>query len=288
MDNPRYPYDPLPDRPILEWPNRARVAVWVIPNIEHFRFDDPALGHPPGSVPDVPAYSERDYGNRVGIWRLMDILDRHGVRATVALNADVCAFEPRIIRAGNERRWEWMGHGQTNSQLLTGLDAGAEAVLIREVIATIARATGAAPRGWLGPGRQETFNTPDLLAEAGIEYIVDWSADDLPIPLRVRTGRLLAMPYSNITDMLAFAYWHWTGEQFYHLIRDQFDQLYEEGKTRPRALSIALHPYLSGRPHRSLWLDKALQYITRHDGVWLATGGEIADWYFGRCGEHRA
>jgi allantoinase len=113
-----------------------------------------------------------------------------------------------------------------------------------------------------------------------LDYVVDWSADDLPFPLRVNKGRLLAMPYSGITDMSAFAQWHWTGEQFYQLIRDQFDMLYEEGKTRPRALSIALHPFLSGRPHRSLWLDKALAYVTEHDHLWLATGGEIASWYF--------
>lgn len=279
MENTRYPYIPFPERPVMEWPNQARLAVWIIPNIEHYRFDDPELGSS-RRVPDVPAFSERDYGNRVGVWRLMDVLDRHHLRATVALNADICEHEPQIITAGNERGWEWMAHGLTNSQSLPGLEIEQERALIHEAVDTIAKATGAAPRGWLGPGRQENFDTPDLLAEAGIEYVVDWSADDLPIPLRVKSGRLLAMPYSGITDMSAFAHWHWSGEQFYHLIRDQFDMLYEEGRTRPRALSIALHPYLSGRPHRALWLDKALAYVADHDDVWLTTGGEIANWYF--------
>jgi len=274
MENARYIYSPLPDRPVLRCPNDARVALWIIPNIEHFRFTVT-----PDGTPDVPDHSERDYGNRVGVWRLMDILDRYHLRATVALNSDVCKFEPQIIRAGLERSWEWMGHGITNSERLTDLDEAAERDLIRRVIDTIRESTGKAPRGWLGPGRQENVRTPDLLAEAGIEYVVDWSADDLPVPMRVKQGRLLSMPYSGISDMYAFAAWHWPGELFERMICDQFDVLYEEGATRPRTLAIALHPYLTGRPHRVRYLDRALRYVTSHDGVWLATGSEIADWY---------
>ncbi|HLY66842.1 MAG TPA: polysaccharide deacetylase family protein, partial [Chloroflexota bacterium] len=220
MENERYPYSPLPERPVLRWPNDARIALWIIPNIEHFRFTTA-----PNGIPDVPDYSERDYGNRVGVWRLMDILDKYRLRATVALNCDVCKFEPQIIRAGMERNWEWMGHGITNSERLTDLDEPAERDLIRSVVDTIKESTGTSPRGWLGPGRQENVRTPDLLAEAGIEYVVDWLADDLPVPMRVKQGRLLAMPYSGISDMSAFAGSHWPGELFERMIRDQFDVL---------------------------------------------------------------
>lgn len=280
MENQRYPYSPLPERPVLRWPKDARIALWIIPNIEHFRFTSTRE-----ATPDVPDFSERDYGNRVGVWRLMEILDKYHLRATVALNSDVCTFEPQIIRAGMERDWEWMGHGVTNSERLTDLDEADERILIRQVIDTIREATGAAPRGWLGPGRQENVRTPDLLAEAGIEYVVDWLADDLPVPMRVEQGGLLMMPYSGISDMSAFAGARWEGQQFERLIRDQFDVLYEESARRPRTLSIALHPYLTGRPHRAKYLDRALEYVTSHEGVWLATGGEIAAWYLQHAGE---
>lgn len=275
MENERYSFSPITKRPPLHGPADARVAVWIVPNIEHYRFDDPHERN----VPDVPAYSQKDYGNRVGVWRLMDVLDKYHLRATVALNSDVTRYEPEIIRAGNERGWEWMGHGLTNSQSLVGLDPDAERHLIREALRTIEEATGTRPKGWLGPGRQETMDTPDILADEGVSYVVDWAADDEPIDLRVKRGRLLALPYSGITDRSAFESFKWTGEQFCQWICDQFDVLYAEGEHRLKFLSIALHPFLTGRPFRAMWLDRALAHIAEHDRVWYATGGEIARWY---------
>ncbi|HZT06889.1 MAG TPA: polysaccharide deacetylase family protein [Chloroflexota bacterium] len=280
-DNQRYPYWPLPARPPLKWPNEARVAFWIIPNVEHFRFDK--LG--PGSTlsPDVYEFAVRDYGARVGIWRMMDILDKYQLRATVALNADVCRFEPDIVKAGMERRWEWMGHGITNSQRLTGLSEDDERGLIRQVVDTIASTTGAAPTGWLGPGLGETDRTPDLLAEAGITYVADWVADDQPFPMRVKSGRLISVPYSQeLNDIPVFTRKGLTPEQFYQLVCDQFDVLYDEGGTSGRVMALALHPFLSGHPFRARWLDRALQHITSHPDVWLTTGGEIARWYYER------
>lgn len=280
MENERYAYVPVGEQPLTRWPGDARVALWVIPNIEHFRFDDREFGGDGrGTVPDVPRFSERDYGNRVGVWRIMDVLDTYGVRATVALNSDVCLYEPDIIAAGNERHWEWMGHGHTNSSRLTGLDAGEERQVIADVLQTIERTTGTRPKGWLGPGRQENVRTPDILAEAGLSYVVDWNADDVLIPLKVRTGRLVAMPYSGLSDKSAFAGAGWEAKSFYEMIRDQFDVVYEQGATRPQVLSIALHPYLTGRAFRTKWLDEALAYITGHDRVWVTTGSEIVDCY---------
>lgn len=281
MENERYPYWPLPERPPIRWPNDARVAFWIIPNIEHFRFDKPSsdLGSN-NPVPDVPSYAARDYGNRVGVWRMMDTLDKHGLRASVTLNSDVCRFYPEIIKAGVERNWEWLGHGITNSQRLVGMDLDQERELIQTVVSTIADATGRPPAGWLGPGLSETHHTLDLLAENGISYVADWVADDQPFPMRVRSGRMISVPYSlELNDLPAFRKGH-TAEQFCQMIRDQFDVLYEEGARSGRVMAVALHPYLSGHPFRDKWLDQALEYVTGHDQVWLTTAGEIADWYY--------
>jgi allantoinase len=282
MEHERYPYWPLPERPTIQWPNNARVAFWVIPNIEHFRFERPSSDASYNEpIPDVPNFSQRDYGNRIGVWRMMDVLDKHGLRASVMLNSDVCRYYPQIIRAGNERNWEWLGHGVTNSQKLSGMDEQQERETIQGVVRTITEATGQAPRGWLGPGLAETHNTPDLLAEAGITYLADWCVDDQPFPMRVKGGRMLSVPYSQeLNDLPAFLRKNLTPEQFHRMVCDQFDILYEEGAQSGRVMAIALHPYLSGHPFRSRWLDRALEYITGQKEVWLATGGEIADWYY--------
>jgi allantoinase len=282
MENERYAYWPLPERPPIRWPNGARVAFWIIPNIEHFRFDRPFARSAPGMhMPDVPGFALRDYGPRVGIWRMMDLFDKYGIRGTVALNSDVCRFQPQIIRAGEERGWEWMGHGISNSEPLPGMDEQQERETIRTVVTTIAEHTGKPPRGWLGPGLGETYRTPELLAEAGIEYVCDWTADDQPFPMRVPQGRLISIPYSTeLNDIPAFLVHGLLPEQFCQAICDQFDVLYAEGAGSGRVMSIALHPYIIAQPYRVKYLERALQYITRHKDVWLTTGGEIADWYY--------
>jgi allantoinase len=280
MENERYPYWALPERPVVRWPHGARLAFWVVPNVEHFRFDRAtASAGRPGL--DILSFAQRDYGNRIGVWRMMDVLDKHGIRATVALNADVCRYYPQIIAAGNARRWEWMGHGVTNSERLGGLDEVQEREVIQTTVRAIAECSGLAPRGWLSPGLFETPSTPDLLAEAGITYLGDWVADDQPFPIRVRQGRLLSVPYApEVADQAAFGRKNWTAEQFYQMFCDQLDVLYAEGERSGRVMALSLHPYLIGHPYRAKWLDKALAYATEHEGVWLATGGEIADWYY--------
>lgn len=282
MENERYPYWPLPSRPAIRWPNDARLAFWIIPNVEHFRFDRPVSDLDYRSpIPDIPNFAQRDYGPRAGIWRLMDVLDKHSLRATVALNADVCRLYPEIVKAGLERNWEWMGHGVTNSQRLSGMDEPQERETIQHVVKTIAESTGQAPRGWLGPGLSETHNTPDLLAEAGITYLADWCVDDQPFPMRVKSGRMISLPYSQeLNDIPVFVRKGQTAEQFQQMICDQFDVLYEEGERSGRVMALALHPFLTGHPFRAKWLDKALGYIAGHQQVWLTTGGEIADWYY--------
>ncbi len=281
-DNTRYDYSPIIRRPPLRWPKNARVAVWVIINIEHFKIDRPgtAISAFPGVIPDVYNYAWRDYGPRVGIWRLMKLLDRHRLRAAVTLNSDVCIHYPIIVEEGMKRNWEWLGHGITNSQFLAGMAEDEERQVIRTVIQTIQKATGKAPQGWLGPALAETFNTPDILAEEGITYLCDWNNDDQPYPMKVRKGSLLSVPYSvEINDIPAFLHLKCSSEQFGQAICDQFDTLYDEGAETGRVMAIALHPFIIAQPHRIKYLDRALRHIKRRKQVWFTTGGEIASWY---------
>lgn len=279
----RFEYSALPDRPLWRLPGGARVAVWVIPNVEHYLFDRPAtslVAKTAGLVPDVLNYSWRDYGVRIGIWRIMDILDRHGVRATAALNSDACIRYPRIVEEGSRRGWEWMAHGRNNSALLNSQPEDEERRLIAQTLDTIAVAAGRQPRGWLSPALSETFHTLDLLAEAGIEYVANWVNDEQPYPMKVRSGSLFSIPYTEeINDIAAFLELKRSGEEYFRMIADQFDVLYEDGARTGRVMAIALHPFIVGHPHRAKYLDRALAHISSRREVWMATGGEIIDWY---------
>lgn len=279
-----FPYSPIIDRPRLEWPGGAHVALWVIPNIEFFALDEKVPAGSGGSgapVPDVPSWSSRDYGNRVGVFRMMRVLDKHGIRGTVALNSDLCEHHPQIIREGNNLGWEWKGHNQSNTRRLNEAAPGEEPRIIRDTLATIEKATGKRPVGWLGSGLQETWDTVDLLAENGCEYVSDWTNDDQPYEMSLDGGRkIIAMPYSHeINDKPAFEKFHRTAAEFKEMICRQFDVLYREGAETGMVMAIALHPYLTGVPHRIDALDEALGYICKHPKVWRATGAEIARAY---------
>jgi allantoinase len=279
----RYPYDPIVRRPPLRWPGGARVAVWVIPNLDHYHLDRPGpsmsartLRH----VPDPCNYAWRDYGLRVGIWRQMALFDRYGVRVTASLNAEVCDHYPAVVEEGLRRGWEFIGHGLTSSYGLHGLGEAEERDVIGRTLDRIARATGRRPRGWLGPSLEETPRTPELLAEAGVEWVADWCADDQPFPLRVARGSLLAMPYSiELNDIPLCLRQGRTGRELYEAVRDQFDVLYAEGRESGRAMALSVHPFVTGQPHRAKHLEQALAYVAGHPYVWLATGSEIADAY---------
>jgi peptidoglycan/xylan/chitin deacetylase (PgdA/CDA1 family) len=279
----RFDYSAIVDRPVLRWPNGARVALWVIPNIEHFLFDRPATRLADSSLalnPDVLNYSWRDYGVRVGIWRMMEIMEKYGVKGTVALNSDVCHHYPRIIAAGKELGWEWMGHGITNSITFRDQTEAQERQQIHEAISTITESVGKAPRGWLSPALSETVRTLDILAENGIEYVGNWVNDDQPYPMRVKKGSMTSIPYSSeINDIPALLGLHMSPERFGQMICDQFDVLYEDGAKTGRVMSICLHPFLVGHPHRSKYFAKALAHVTSRSDVWVTTGSEIVDWY---------
>ena len=279
-DHGLYDYSPIIDRWPLRWPDGARVAVWVIPNIEHYELE---AEH--GKI-DVRNYSRTDYGNRVGLWRLMELMDRHGIRGTVALNAAVCRHYPRIIEEVLKRDWELMGHGLTNSELLPAAPPGEEREVILRTVTMIREATGRPVRGWLGPALAETPGTLDLLQEAGIEYVCDWVNDDQPY--RMRNG-LYSIPYSiEINDMPLFREPSITPADYAQMVSDAFDVLHREGEHQGRVLGLPLHPFLIGTPHRIGALDRALSYIQHHAKVWFATGAEIIAWYRNAESAHRA
>jgi len=274
-----FPYVPITQRPKLTWPGGARVALWVIPNIEVFALDEP-VPFGSGKVPDVYTWAARDYGARVGIWRIMEVLSRHGVRGTVALNSEVCDAYPQIIDEAIRLKWEFMGHNESNSRRLIDVPPDDERRLIRNTFARIGKATGKRPVGWLSSGLQETWHTLDYLLDEGCRYVADWVNDDQPYLMDVGDRRLVSIPYSaEINDLPAFQVRQRTAEEFATMIRRQFDVLYREGATSGRVMAIALHPYLIGVPHRIGALDTSLDYICAHDGVWLATGEEIVGHY---------
>jgi len=272
-------YVPVIKRPRITWPGNARVALWVSPNIEFFPLNEP-VPFGIGINPDVLAWSQRDYGGRIGTFRVMNVLDKHGIRATVALNADVCDEYPEIIEEAMKRDWELMGHGETNSHMIDGLE---EAERRRAIIATFDRieaASGKRPRGWLSPGVRMTWDTPDILIEAGCEYWCDFVNDDQPYLMDIGGQRLVNVPYSaEINDLPAFLRANRTAEEFATMIKRQFDVLHREGVESGRVMCIALHPFLIGVPHRIDALDEALAYICDHDGVWKTTASEILDAY---------
>jgi peptidoglycan/xylan/chitin deacetylase (PgdA/CDA1 family) len=244
-------------------------------------------GGPGTPVPDIPSWSARDYGNRVGVFRLMQVLNRYGVRGTVALNSDLCAHHPEIIAEGQKLGWEWIGHCESNTRRLNEAPPGEEKGIIQRTLATIAKASGARPVGWLGSGLQETWDTLDLLAAEGCEYVCDWTNDDQPYEMMLDGGRrLVSVPYSHeINDKPVFERAHRTADEFREMICRQFDVLYREGAESGRVMAIALHPYLTGVPHRIDAFDAALAYICRHPGVWKATGSEIARHYRAQIGK---
>jgi len=274
-----FPYVPIHQRPKISWPNDARVALWVAPNIEFFPLNEKVL-FGTGIVPDVISWAPRDYGARIGIYRMMEVMSKYDVRGTVALNSDVCDVYPQIIEESEKLNWELMAHNQTNSIPLTDLDPAKEAAEITATLDRIEAATGVRPRGWLSAALRETWNTLDHLVDEGVEYVCDWVNDDQPYLMDIDGKQLVSIPYSSeINDFGPFIRHGYTAEQFADRIKAQFDVLYEEGAKSGRVMAICLHPFVIGVPHRIKALDSALNYICGHDHVWKATGSEIMDHY---------
>ena len=278
-----YEYSAIVRRAPFELPEGKRLAVYCGISIEHYEWGKPALslaGFTADLVPDPLNYGWRDYGPRVGIFRLMEIFDRYGLKATGLVNSEVCDRYPEIIEEGVARGWTWVGHGANNSTWMVGMEREAELALIEAITERIARATGSRPRGWLGPALTESANTNELLVKAGYDYTLNWGIDDEPVPLDVEGG-LLSVPYSaELNDIPAFNLQGQSGPDFAGALIDQFDQLLEEGGERPRVMGFGIHPFLSGQPYRARQLARALEHMVAHrDEVWFTDPDAIADHY---------
>jgi len=255
--------------------------IWVVSlldrevTLEAMRITRGIMMAPP-MFPNVRNWAVRDYGNRVGIWRIMEVLQKHKIRACANLNSDICDHHPQIVKAAVELGWEILGHNETNSRWLNQMEPEEERQSIARALAKIAALSGKKPVGWLGSGLAETWHTLDYLIDEGCLYVADWVNDDQPYLMDVGGRRLVSIPYSyEINDSPFLHTRNGTIEQFVAAIKRQFDTLYAEGAQSGRVMAICLHPYLIGVPHRIAGLDEALGYIAAHDKVWFATGEEI-------------
>lgn len=285
MDNPFYHYSPIVDRPAITWPNGARIAFYLGLNVEHYEIDKPSTSITPATAglnPDPLNYGWRDYGPRVGIWRLMELMDGFGLRASVLLNSDVCERNPRIIEEGNKRNWVWLAHGNNNSTFPAVLSAEDERAMLTDMVETITRHTGRQPKGWMGPALNASYQTLDVLAELGLTYSLDFCADDQPFPMHVKSGRMITVPYSiELNDISLFVTHSYSGPEFEQMIVDQFEVLHRESEASGRVMAIAIHPFVVGQPFRAKYLARALdRVLSEHSDIWLATTDEIADWYY--------
>jgi allantoinase len=285
VERERVPYSPIVERPLLRWPNNAALALWIVPNIEFFEYlPSGPLGHrdpyPRTPHPDILTYGLRDYGNRVGFWRMFDVLGHYDITATLSLNIKCYEAFPEILELCEARRYDVMCHGLYNSNYLYDLTIEEERAYIRQCIELFARLTGRQMSGWYSPGGSGTWNTPQLLAEAGLHYYVDIYHDDHPIPIETSAGRILTMPYSmDVNDGWNFRL-NIEIDDFERAVIDQIEWLCEEGaRTTSRMTCLALHPYVLGQPHRIKRLEHMLNFIKKRSDIWLATGLEIAQWY---------
>lgn len=280
----RYPYSSIRRRPAYTWPNGTRLAVYIGLNLEHFAFGE-GLGAelaPAGPQPDVLNYSWRDYGNRVGVWRMLDLFEKLAFPVSVIVNSSIYGHCPEVMDAFRARADEVVGHGRTNSERQGTLAEPAERALIEEATAVIEAFEGRPPLGWLGPWISESRLTPDLLAECGYTYVLDWCMDDQPIWLATRNGgRILSVPYpQEMNDIPAIMARKDSGSQFADKIIDTFDEMLEQSADTALVMGIALHPYIVGQPYRLRHLRRALQHIAGHrEQIWITTAGQVAEYF---------
>jgi peptidoglycan/xylan/chitin deacetylase (PgdA/CDA1 family) len=279
----RFDYSAIVDRAPLHLPRGARLAVWTIVNVEEWDIQGPmprtVLPPPAGGsgVPDVPNWAWHDYGMRVGFWRLKAALDRYRIPTTCAINASVCLSYPRIAEAARDAGWEFMGHSFVQRSLHAVPD---QREVIRKSVDTIRRFTGRPPRGWLGPGLTETWETLDLLAEEGIEYVCDWVNDDQPYEIKTASRPLVMVPYTvEVNDIPMMLIQHRAAHEWFDRARDQFDRLHAEGRHTARVMAMAVHPYISGVPHRIKYFEQVYAYMKKKPGVLFCKGEDILDWY---------
>jgi peptidoglycan/xylan/chitin deacetylase (PgdA/CDA1 family) len=283
-DRPPFQYSAISQRPKLELPDGKKLAVVIAVNVEYYAWGQPALSLAQFTaqlVPDPLNYSWREYGARVGVFRLMEILDRFEIPVTAPINSQACDQYPAIVEEGKARNWCWVGHGANNSEWIVGMEADAERAVLQQITESVEAAAGTRPRGWLGPALTESPHTNALLAELGYTYTLNWGIDDEPVRLEVADRNFLAVPYaSEFNDIPVLSMQGQSGADWARALTDQFDQLLAEGADRPRVMSFGVHPFLTGQPYRAKHFASALEHMTRHrDEVWFTTSDAVADWY---------
>lgn len=283
--HPPLDFSPITERD-FDLPENNNLAIWFIINIEYDRYDmpvsTPVYGGTTNYQPDVFNYSWRNYGLRVGFWRLADLFTDLDIHPTIALNAEICDHCPQIIDEITTNKWPIMGHGLTNSIRLAGKDEDEERAIIRETKNTIETHTNTPISGWLGPGLTETFNTLDILAEEEFEYVADWSNDDQPYSFNTTPKPILSIPYAvDLNDVAVFTAFRYTAKDYHDALLDQFTHLYTEGREPGNAkiMAVPIHPYLLGQPHRFTYFKQAIEKFTRHPNVWFTTGDELSTYY---------
>lgn len=277
----RYDYAPITRRADYAWPGGKRLAFYIAVNLEHFAFGE-GLGAalaPGGPQPDVLNFAWRDYGNRVGAWRLLEMLNELQLRSCAITNAAIFDYCPELPAAFLARGDEIVAHGRTNSERQGELGELGEARLIADSTETLERHTKKRPGGWLGPWISESSVTPDLLQEAGYRYLLDWCHDDQPVWFRTRRGRILSVPYpQEVNDIPAIVARRMTAPDFADMIVDQFDEMIRQSRDQSLVMGVALHPYVVGQPHRLRHLRQAFAYVaSARDRIWITTAGAIAE-----------
>lgn len=279
----RVPFSAIIDRPPLKLPGDARIILWSIVNLEVWDIGKPmarqVIPAPTGQVllPDVPNWSWHEYGMRVGVWRFFKLYQRLGIRPTLSINARVVEDYTRVAEEARASGWEFMGHSWEQGPIHKEPDQRA---MIFRSMDRLEKFTGKRPVGWLGPGLTQTFETPELLVEAGVKYIGDWVYDDEPTTIQTERGPLVTLPYTvELNDIPMMIVQHHESAYWKTRVMDQFKRLYEESAERPKIISIAIHPYISGQPHRIRYLEEIYAEVAEYAGVVHMNGAELYDWY---------
>ncbi len=286
MSNPRADFVPIVDRPILTLPDSKRVAAMLVVNVEQKEFDQP-VGSPissasPAMLPEVPPFSVFEYGLRVGVWRMLEVTQRMGIPTSMTLNGSVGDTYPRVLEACVSAGWDPVGHGYQQRPLNTEDD---ERAVIKQTLDSIERQTGTRPVGWLGPGLQETFDTPDILADEGVRYVLDWVNDDQPYPMKVKNGSLLSVPYSNeLNDIGVYIRGMHKAPELFDRVHNAVDTLLADTPETARVLPVAVHPFIMGQPHRFPYFVKILEHLANMPSVVFMTATQIHDWYVEQTG----
>ena len=279
----RVEYSAIVDRPPMRLPGGARMVVWTIVNLEVWDISKPmarqVLPAPTGQAlqPDVPNWSWHEYGMRVGVWRFFKLYERLGIRPTLSINARVCEDYERVAAQARDAGWEFMGHSWEQGPIHKETD---QRNMIRRSLDRLEGFTGKRPVGWLGPGLTQTDETPELLAEAGVKYIGDWVYDDEPTTIHTANGPLVTLPYTvELNDIPMMIVQHHESDYLLKRAIDQFDVLYEESAERAKIMSIAIHPYISGQPHRIKYLERFYNHVAKHADALHWNGEQLLEWY---------